>query len=335
MALSIRNRHLLTLDDFSPEEIAFLLQLSAELKAAKYAKTEVPRLRGKNIVLIFEKDSTRTRCAFEVAAFDQGAHATYIGASGSHIGYKETIKDTARVLGRMYDGIAYRGSKQAMVEVLARYAGVPVWNGLTDEEHPTQALADLFTMQEQANKPLAQVKCCFLGDTGFNVATSLLSGSVKMGMDIRLAGPQEYWPGKDRLARMYALASETGARITVTEDVEEAVEGCDFVYTDVWVSMGEPEERWDKRVRQGQMLPYRVTSRIMALTHNPDAKFMHCLPAYHNTETVAGQQIYKRYGLDGMEVDEEVFESPASIVFDQAENRLHTIKAVMVASLED
>lgn len=335
MALSIRNRHFLTLDDFSPEEIAFLLQLSAELKVAKYAQTEMPRLRGKNIVLIFEKDSTRTRCAFEVAAFDQGAHVTYIGASGSHIGYKETIKDTARVLGRMYDGIEYRGSRQATVEELARYAGVPVWNGLTDEEHPTQALADLFTMQEQANKPLAQVKCCFLGDTGFNVATSLLSGSVKMGTDIRLAGPQEYWPGKDRLSRMYALAGETGARITVTENVEEAVDGCDFVYTDVWVSMGEPEERWDKRVRQGQMLPYRVDSRIMELTHNPDAKFMHCLPAYHNTETVAGQQIYKRYGLDGMEVDEEVFESPASIVFDQAENRLHTIKAVLVATLAD
>ena len=335
MGFNLRNRHLLTLDDFSPQEIAFLLQLSAELKAAKYAGMEVPRLRGKNIALIFEKDSTRTRCAFEVAAFDQGARVTYIGSSGSHIGYKETMKDTARVLGRMYDGIEYRGSRQATVEELARYAGVPVWNGLTDEEHPTQALADLLTMQEHAHKPLEQVACCFLGDTGFNVAASLLSGGVKLGMDMRLAGPREYWPSAERLARMHTLASETGAHVTVTEDAGTAVEGCDFVYTDVWVSMGEPEERWDKRVRQRQMLPYQVNSQLMALTHNPAAKFMHCLPAYHNTDTAIGQQIYERYGLDALEVTEEIFESPASIVFDQAENRLHTIKAVLVATLGD
>ncbi|HEU5228090.1 MAG TPA: ornithine carbamoyltransferase [Ktedonobacteraceae bacterium] len=335
MSSTMRNRHFLTLDDFSSQDISFLLQLSAELKAAKYAGTEVSRLHGKNIALIFEKDSTRTRCAFEVAAFDQGAHATYIGAGGSHIGYKETIKDTARVLGRMYHGIAYRGASQATIEELAHYAGVPVWNGLTDEEHPLQALADLFTMQEHAHKPLTQVACCFLGDTGFNVAASLLSGGVKMGMDMRLAGPQEYWPSTQRLATLQKLASETGARITVTEDAEAAVEGCDFVYTDVWVSMGEPEERWDKRVRQRQMLPYQVNSRLMALTYNPEAKFMHCLPAHHNTDTTLGKRIDELYGLDSLEVTEEVFESPASIVFDQAENRLHTTKAVLIATLLD
>ncbi len=333
MGFNLRNRHVLTLDDFSSQEIAFLLQLATELKAAKYAGTEVPRLHGKNIALIFEKDSTRTRCAFETAAFDQGARVTYIGSSGSHIGYKETMKDTARVLGRMYDGIEYRGTKQTTVKELARYAGVPVWNGLTDEEHPTQALADLLTMQEHAHKPLEQVACCFLGDTGFNVAASLVGGGVKMGMDMRLAGPKEYWPSTERLAQLHTLASATGARITVTEDAEAAVDGCDFVYTDVWVSMGEPEERWEKRVRQGQMLPYQVNSQLMALTHNPSAKFMHCLPAYHNTDTVLGKQIYERYGLEALEVTEEVFESPASIVFDQAENRLHTIKAVLVATL--
>lgn len=333
MGFNLRNRHFLALDDFSPQEIAFLLQLSAELKTAKYAGTEVARLRGKNIALIFEKDSTRTRCAFEVAAFDQGAHVTYIGSNGSHIGYKETMRDTARVLGRMYDGIEYRGAKQATVEELARFAGVPVWNGLTDEAHPTQALADLFTMQEHTRKPLAQVAVCFLGDTGFNVADSLLIGGMKMGMDVRLAGPKEYWPAPERLAQAHALAKETGARLTITEDAAAAVEGCDFVYTDVWVSMGEPEERWEKRVQQRQMLPYQVNSQLMAQTHNPAAKFMHCLPAYHNTDTVLGKQIYERYGLEALEVTEEVFESSASIVFDQAENRLHTIKAVLVATL--
>lgn len=335
MGFDLRNRHFLKLDDFTPQEIRFLLQLSAELKAAKYARQEKQRLRGKNIALIFEKDSTRTRCAFEVAAFDQGARVTYLGASGSHIGYKETIKDTARVLGRMYHGIEYRGSQQAKVEELARYAGVPVWNGLTDEAHPTQALADLLTMQEHAQKPLEQVSFCFLGDTGFNVSDSLLIGGAKMGMDVRLAGPKDYWPSPERMEQVGIVARETGARITITEDAAEAVEGCDFVYTDVWVSMGEPAERWEKRVGQRQMLPYQVNSALMAQTHNPNAKFMHCLPAYHNTDTAVGKQIYEQYGLDALEVTEEVFESPASIVFDQSENRLHTIKAVLVATLGD
>jgi ornithine carbamoyltransferase len=335
MGFDLRNRHFLKLDDFTPQEIGYLLQLSAELKAAKYAGTEKPRLRGKNIALIFEKDSTRTRCAFEVAAFDQGARVTYLGPSGSHIGYKETIKDTARVLGRMYHGIEYRGSQQAKVEELARYAGVPVWNGLTDEAHPTQALADLLTMQEHSQKPLEQVSFCFLGDTGFNVSDSLLIGGAKMGMDVRLAGPKDYWPSPERMEQVGMVARETGARILITEDPAEAVDGCDFIYTDVWVSMGEPEERWEKRVGQRQMLPYQVNSALMELTHNPDVKFMHCLPANHNTDTTLGKQIYEKYGLDALEVTEEVFESPASIVFDQSENRLHTIKAVLVATLSD
>ena len=335
MGFDLRNRHFLKLDNFTPQEIGFLLHLSAELKAAKYAGTEKQRLRSKNIALIFEKDSTRTRCAFEVAAFDQGARVTYLGASGSHIGYKETIKDTARVLGRMYHGIEYRGSQQAKVEELARYAGVPVWNGLTDEAHPTQALADLLTMQEHSQKPLEQVSFCFLGDTGFNVSDSLLIGGAKMGMDVRLAGPKDYWPSPERMEQVGMVARETGARITITEDAAQAVDGCDFVYTDVWVSMGEPAERWEKRVGQRQMLPYQVNSALMEQTHNPSAKFMHCLPAYHNLDTILGKQIHEQYGLDALEATEEVFESPASIVFDQSENRLHTIKAVLVATLED
>lgn len=335
MSFDLLNRHFLNLDDFTPQEIGFLLHLSAELKASKYAHTETPRLRGKNIALIFEKDSTRTRCAFEVAAFDQGAHTTYLGASGSHIGYKETMKDTARVLGRMYDGIAFRGSEQAKVEELARYAGVPVWNGLTDEAHPTQALADFLTMQEHSQKPLEQISFCFLGDIGFNVADSLLIGGAKMGMDVRLAGPKDYWPAAERIEQVNMVARETGARITITEDPLKAVDGCDFVYTDVWVSMGEPAERWEKRVGQRQMLPYQVNSQLMAQTHNSNAKFMHCLPAYHNIDTKLGKQIYDQYGLEALEVTEEVFESAASIVFDQAENRLHTIKAVLIATLAD
>ena len=335
MGHNLRTRHFLRLDDFTPLEISYLLQLSADLKRAKSLGTETQRLRGKNIVLLFEKDSTRTRCAFEVAAFDQGAHTTYLGPNGSHIGYKETMKDTARVLGRMYHGIEYRGAKQATVEELARYAGVPVWNGLTEEAHPTQALADLLTMQEHSRKPLEQVSFCFLGDVGFNVSDSLLIGGAKMGMDVRLAGPKEYWPKPERLAQVQAVADETGARIKLTEDPAEAVYGCDFVYTDVWVSMGEPEEYWEKRVRQRQMLPYQVNSQLMAQTDNPEVKFMHCLPANHNTETAVGRKIHDQYGLDAMEVTEEVFESPASIVFDQAENRLHTIKAILVATLSD
>jgi len=331
MGFDLRNRHFLKLDDFTPQEIGFLLQLSAEVKAAKYAGTEVQRLRSKQIALIFEKDSTRTRSAFEVAAFDQGAHVTYIGPSGSHIGYKETMKDTARVLGRMYDGIEYRGFAQAEAEELARYAGVPVWNGLTDEAHPTQVLADFLTMQEHAHKPLEQVSFCFLGDVGFNVGDSLMIGGAKMGMDVRLAGPKECWPRQERVEQVSAIAKESGAHITVTEDAEAAVRGCDFLYTDVWVSMGESPDLWSKRIQQ--MLPYQVNSHLMALANNPNTKFMHCLPAFHNTDTKVGKQIYEQYGQAALEVTDEVFESPASIVFDQAENRLHTIKAVLVATL--
>lgn len=333
MPFNLRNRHFLKLEDFTRQEIDFLLQLSAELKAAKYARTEVQRLRGKEIALIFEKDSTRTRCGFEVAAFDQGAHVTYIGPSGSHIGSKESMKDTARVLGRMYDGIQYRGFAQEQAEELARYAGVPVWNGLTNEAHPTQVLADLLTMQEHARKPLEEVSFCFLGDTGHNVGDSLMIGAAKMGMDIRLAGPKESWPGTERVDLAQEIAAETGARLTITEDVEKAVLDCDFLYTDVWVSMGEPSRLWGERIKL--MLPYQVNSKLMAMTQNPNTKFMHCLPALHNTETRLGQEIYEQYGMEALEVTDEVFESSASIVFDQAENRLHTIKAILVATLGD
>ena len=331
MAFNLRNRHFLKLDDFTQQEISFLLQLATELKAAKYAGTEVQHLKGKEIALIFEKDSTRTRSGFEVAAFDQGAHVTYIGPSGSHIGYKETMKDTARVLGRMYDGIEYRGYEQAQVEELARYAGVPVWNGLTNEAHPTQVLADFLTMQEHAHKPLEMISLCFLGDVGYNMADSLMIGAAKMGMDIRLAGPKQSWPQQKRVEEAQTLARESGAHITLTENAEAAVRGCDFLYTDVWVSMGASPDLWGERIHQ--MLPYQVNTRLMAMTNNPNTKFMHCLPALHNTETRLGQEMYEKYGLDALEVTDEVFESPASIVFDQAENRLHTIKAVLVATL--
>ena len=331
MAFNLRNRHFLKLDDFTQQEIGFLLQLATELKAAKYAGTEVQHLKGKEIALIFEKDSTRTRSGFEVAAFDQGAQVTYIGPSGSHIGHKETMKDTARVLGRMYDGIEYRGYEQEKVEELARYAGVPVWNGLTNEAHPTQVLADLLTMQEHSRKSLEAVSFCFLGDVGYNMADSLMIGAAKMGMDIRLAGPRQSWPQQQRVEQAQALARETGAHITLTEDAETAVKGCDFLYTDVWVSMGESSDLWGERIEQ--MLPYQVNSRLMTMTNNPNTKFMHCLPAFHNTDTKVGKEIYEKYGLEALEATEEVFESSASIVFDQAENRLHTIKAVLVATL--
>ena len=331
MAFNMKNRHFLKLDDFAPEEIGFLLHLSAELKAAKYAGTEVPRLRGKQIVLIFEKDSTRTRSGFEVAAYDQGAHVTYLGPSGSHIGSTETIKDTARVLGRMYDGIEFRGYAQADAEELAHYAGVPVWNGMTNEAHPTQTLADFLTMQEHTNKPLEAVSFCFLGNAGYNIGDSLMIGAAKMGMDIRLAGPRASWPKQERFGQVQAVAQETGANITLTEDAMAAVKGCDFLYTDVWVSMGESLELWGERIKQ--MLPYQVNSKLMAATGNPDTKFMHCLPSLHNTDTKLGKQLYEQFGLKALEVTEEVFESKASVVFDQAENRLHTIKAVLVATL--
>ena len=331
MAFNLRNRHFLKLDDFTPGEIGFLLQLATDLKAAKYAGTEKQRLQGKQIALIFEKDSTRTRIAFEVAAVDQGARVTYLSPSGSHIGSKETMKDTARVLGRMYDGIEYRGFAQAQVEELAAYAGVPVWNGLTNEAHPTQVLADLLTMQEHSHKPLADVSFCFLGDIGYNMADSLMMGAAKMGMDIRLAGPKQSWPQQERLDQALAVTQENGGRITLTEDPLAAVRGCDFVYTDVWVSMGEASDLWGDRIKQ--MLPYQVNSKLMSMTNNPNTKFMHCLPALHNTNTRVGKEIYEKYGLEALEVTDEVFESKASIVFDQAENRLHTIKAVLVATL--
>ncbi len=333
MALNLRNRHFLKLLDFTPEEIAYLLRLAADLKAAKYAGIETQRLAGKNIALIFEKDSTRTRSAFEVAAFDQGAHVSYIGPSGSHIGYKESMKDTARVLGRMYDAIEYRGFSQENVEILAQYSGVPVWNGLTDEFHPTQILADFLTMQEHSPKPLSGVAYCFLGDSGNNMGNSLLISGAKMGMDVRLAGPKACWPKAEMIETAQAIAKETGATITMTEDAQAAVPGCDFLYTDVWVSMGQPTELWSERIQQ--MLPYQVNRRLMEATGNPQVKFMHCLPAFHNTETQVGKDIYEHHGLESLEVTEDVFESKASIVFDQAENRLHTIKAVMVATLGD
>jgi ornithine carbamoyltransferase len=331
MSYNLRNRHFLALRDFSPQEIGFLLKLSADLKAAKYGGYEVPRLTGKEIALIFEKDSTRTRVGFEVAAHDQGAHVTYLGPSGSHLGKKETVKDTARVLGRVYDAIEYRGFGHPIVETLAQFAGVPVYNGLTDEFHPTQILADFLTMSEHSDKPLSQIAFAFLGDAGNNMGDSLLIGGAKMGMDVRLCAPETLWPEQAIRDEADAIATETGARITLTEDVDAAVEGVDFIYTDVWVSMGEPKEKWAERIEL--LTPYQVNADVMARTGNPRTKFMHCLPAFHNADTEVGADIEAKFGITAMEVTEEVFESPASIVFDQAENRLHTIKAVLVATL--
>ncbi len=331
MPFNLRNRHFLKLLDFSPAEIRFLLKLSADLKEAKYTGTEQPRLLGKNIALIFEKSSTRTRCAFEVAAFDQGAHVTYLGPSGSQIGHKESMKDTARVLGRMYDGIEYRGFGQEIVEELARYSGVPVWNGLTNEFHPTQVLADFLTMMEHSNKPLSELKFCYLGDARNNMGNSLMVGAAKMGMDFRAAAPASVQPGSELVKTCREIAGETGASITVTDDVARAVKDCDFLYTDVWVSMGEPDSVWEERIRL--LKPYEVNRQVLEMTGNSQVKFLHCLPAFHNRETKVGEEIFKKFGLESMEVTEEVFESDASIVFDEAENRVHTIKAVMVATL--
>ena len=331
MAYNLRNRSFLKLLDFSPKEIQYLLDLAADLKKAKYTGTEQPTLKGKNIALIFEKTSTRTRCAFETAAYDQGAHVTYLGPTGSQIGVKESMKDTARVLGRMYDGIEYRGFAQKTVEELAEYAGVPVWNGLTNEFHPTQILADFLTMREHTDKPLNQVSYAYLGDARFNMGNSLLVGGAKMGMDVRIVAPKALQPAKELVDKCMEIAKETGARITITDNPKEGVKGCDFLYTDVWVSMGEPAEVWAERI--GMLKPYQVNSALMKATGNPACKFMHCLPAYHNLETQVGRDVHEKFGLDGIEVTEEVFESPASIVFDEAENRLHTIKAVMVATL--
>lgn len=331
MAYNLKNRHFLTLRAFSPREIAFLLKLAADLKAAKYAGTEQPRLQGKDIALIFEKDSTRTRVGFEVAAYDQGARVTYLGPTGTHIGHKESVKDTARVLGRIYDAIEYRGFGQEVVEQLAEFSGVPVYNGLTNEFHPTQILADFLTMQEHVEKPLHRVAFAFLGDAGNNMGDSLLIGGAKMGMDVRLCAPKACWPVQEIIDEAEEIAKDTGARVTITEDVDAAVKGVDFIYTDVWVSMGEPKEKWAERI--ALLMPYQVTAEVMAKTGNPRACFMHCLPAFHNTETTVGAEIKAAFGLDAMEVTEEVFESTAAIVFDQAENRMHTIKAVLVATL--
>jgi len=327
MPVNLKNRHFLKLLDFTPDELRYLLQLSVDLKQAKRCGTERPLLQGKNIALIFEKDSTRTRCAFEVAAFHQGARVTYLGPGGSHIGTKETMRDTARVLGRMYDGIQYRGFAQSIVEELAKYAGVPVWNGLTDDFHPTQILADFLTMQEHCERPLHRQSLCYLGDAKNNMGNSLLVGSAKLGVDFRVAAPRAYWPSESLVADCRAM----GGKITITEDVDEAVKGVDFLYTDVWVSMGMPASYWDERI--GALKAYQVNGELLKRTGNPQVKFLHCLPAFHNRDTKVGEEIFQKYGMDGIEVTEEVFESPHSIVWDEAENRLHTIKAIMVATL--
>ena len=331
MAVKLQQKSFLKLLDFSPKEIRYLLDLSKKLKADKKKGTEKKKLKGKNIALIFEKTSTRTRCAFEVAAFDQGATVTYLGPSGSQIGHKESMKDTARVLGRMYDGIEYRGYGQSIVEELAEFAGVPVWNGLTDEFHPTQVLADLLTMEEHSKKKLNKISYCYMGDARNNMGNSLMVGGAKMGMDVRLCAPKENWPEEAFVKKCKEIAKETGAKVTLTEKVQEGVKGVDFLYTDVWLSLGEPAEKWEERIKL--MKPYQVNMEVIKLTGNSKVKFLHCLPAFHNRDTKVGEDIFKKYGLDGMEVTEDVFESKHSIVFDQAENRLHTIKAVMVATL--
>ena len=331
MAFNLRNRNFLKLLDFTPQEIKFLLDLSVDLKKAKYAGTEQQKLSGKNIALIFEKDSTRTRCAFETAAYDQGARVTYLGPTGSQIGKKETMKDTARVLGRMYDGIEYRGFGQEKVEELGKYSGVPVWNGLTNEYHPTQILADFLTMMEYSDKPLHQVSFAYLGDARNNMGNSLLVGAAKMGMDFRAVAPKQFWPTEDLVKECNEIAKETGAKITLTESVDDGVNGVDFLYTDVWVSMGEGEDAFKERINL--MLPYQVNMDMIKKTGNPDVKFLHCLPAFHNRDTIIGEDIYQKFGVEAMEVSDEVFESHHSVVFDEAENRLHTIKAVMVATL--
>jgi ornithine carbamoyltransferase len=331
MAVDLKGRHFLKELDFTPEEFRHLVDLAAELKAAKKAGTEQPRLGGRNIALVFEKTSTRTRCAFEVAAADQGARTTYLDPSGSQLGHKESVKDTARVLGRMFDGIQYRGHGQAVIEELAAYAGVPVWNGLTDEWHPTQMLADVLTMREHNPRPLEEIAYAYLGDARYNMGNSLLVTGALLGMDVRIAAPRGLWPHPSVVAEARRLAETTKARVTLTEDVEEAVAGADHVHTDVWVSMGEPKEVWDERI--ALLKPYAVTSDVMRATGRPDATFLHCLPAFHDLGTAVGRDIHARHGLDHLEVSDEVFESSRSVVFDQAENRLHTIKAVLVATL--
>ena len=335
MAFNMRNRSLLSLMHHTNRELHFLLDLSRDLKRAKYTGTEQPHLKGKNIALIFEKTSTRTRCAFEVAAHDQGAHVTYIDPVSSQIGHKESMKDTARVLGRMFDAIEYRGFEQEIVEELAKYAGVPVFNGLTAEFHPTQMIADTLTMREHSDKPLHDISYAYLGDARYNMGNSLLMIGAKLGMDVRIGAPKALWPHQDFIDQCQAFAAESGARITITEDPQEAVKGVDFIHTDIWVSMGEPVEAWDERIEQ--LLPYQVNAQMMKASGNPRVKFMHCLPAFHNSETKVGKDIAARYPnlANGVEVTEEVFESPANIAFEQAENRMHTIKAILVAALAD
>ncbi|MFE2825332.1 ornithine carbamoyltransferase [Streptomyces sp. NPDC059271] len=328
---ALAGRHFLKELDFTDEEFLGLVELAAELKAAKKAGTEPRHLTGRNIALIFEKTSTRTRCAFEVAAADQGASTTYLDPSGSQIGHKESVKDTARVLGRMFDAIEYRGDSQASVEELAAHAGVPVYNGLTDDWHPTQMLADVLTMGEHGAKPLGETAFAYLGDARFNMGNSYLVTGALLGMDVRIVAPRAYWPADDIVARARELADKSGARVTLTEDVADGVRGADFVATDVWVSMGEPKEVWAERI--GALSPYAVTMDVLRLTGNPDVRFLHCLPAYHDLGTAIGREIHATYGLDSLEVTDEVFESAHSVVFDQAENRLHTIKAILVATL--
>ena len=331
MGFNLKNRNFLTLMDFSPKEIQYMLDLARDLKRAKYTGTERQRLKGKNIVILFEKDSTRTRCSFEVGAHDQGASVTYLGPTGSQMGKKESIADTARVLGRMYDGIEYRGFDQSIVEDLAKYSGVPVWNGLTDADHPTQVLADFLTAQEHLNKPYEKMVFVFLGDGRNNVANALMIGAAKMGMDFRIIAPKELWPEDALLKKCRSISGQTGAKITVTNNVEFGVKDADVLYTDVWVSMGEPDEVWEQRIKF--LVPYRITQKVIEMTGNKKVIFEHCLPAFHNTDTQVGKKISEKFDLTEMEVSNEVFEGSHSVVFDEAENRMHTIKAVMVATL--
>jgi ornithine carbamoyltransferase len=334
MGFNLRNRSLLTVQDYTPREFQYLLDLARDLKRAKYARTEQMHLRGKEICLIFEKTSTRTRCSFEVACYDQGANVTYLDPAGSQIGHKESFKDTARVLGRMFDAIEYRGSAQEGVEQLAKYAGVPVYNGLTDEYHPTQMLADVMTMREHSDKPVKDIKYAYVGDTRSNMGHSLLIVGCLMGMDVRICGPKQLWPSDEYTSIARNLAEKSGARLLITDETDAAVNGVDFIHTDVWVSMGEPKEVWAERIKL--LKPYQVNQALMKASGNPQVKFMHCLPAFHDTETTMGKQIGENYGIsDGLEVTDDVFESEANVAFEQAENRMHTIKALLVATLGD
>ena len=333
MSFNLRNRSLLTVQDYTQREFQYLLDLARDLKRAKYARTEQEHLKGKEIVLIFEKTSTRTRCAFEVACHDQGAHVTYLDPSGSQIGHKESVKDTARVLGRMFDAIEFRGFSQHAVEDIAKYAGVPVYNGLTDEYHPTQMLADVMTMREYSDKPLHEIKYAYVGDTRSNMGHSLMIVGCLMGMDVRICGPKALWPADDYVATARELEKKYGGKLTIVDDPKLAVAGVDFIHTDVWVSMGEAKDVWGERIKL--LTPYQVNAKLMKAAKNPRVKFMHCLPAFHNLETKVGEDIHEHFGLTAMEVSEDVFESEMNIAFEQAENRLHTIKAILVATLGD